>query len=149
MPETAPRPEGQFWKDLRENLKDPEFRETYIAFSREIAAQQPTAPRPDVPDTGLRPMTDQDTALTIAHMNPGVSVTQAEIVIEVLRRIGWLSPAGVAANERQVRERVAAEAEPVLKDLRKAARTHHYLIACEKTDEALARLRAAISGEAR
>jgi hypothetical protein len=42
-PASAPRPEGQFWKDLRENLKDPEFRREYVAFSREIAERDETA----------------------------------------------------------------------------------------------------------
>jgi hypothetical protein len=67
----------------------------------------PDTPRPA--DEPLTPMSDRETALTIGHMNPGVSVTQAELVIELLRRNGWLSPADLPVHERQVRERVAAE----------------------------------------
>ena len=52
-----------------------------------------------------------------------------------------------AEIERRVRAKVAEEVEPILKDLRKAARTHHYLIACEGTDAALARLRTTIRGD--
>lgn len=66
-----------------------------------------TAPRPDA---ALRPMTDQETAMTIAYMNPGVSVSQAELVIKLLRRDGWASPAEQPVIERQVRDR-AEEAE--------------------------------------
>ena len=68
---------------------------------------------PDVPD-GLKPMSDQDTALTIAHMNPAVSVTQAELVMLLLRRNGWLLPAGVAAHEQQIREQIATEIEETI-----------------------------------
>jgi hypothetical protein len=46
--------------------------------------------------------------------------------------------------ERRVRAKVAEEIEPILKDLRKAAFTHHYAIACRETDAALARLRESV-----
>lgn len=39
-------PTGQFWDDLRENLKDPEFRRDYMAFSQEIAARDAEANTP-------------------------------------------------------------------------------------------------------
>lgn len=59
------------------------------------------------PDVSLTPMTDEETALTIGYMNPGVSVAQAELVIELLRRNGWLSPADIDAHDQQLRERLA------------------------------------------
>lgn len=70
--------------------------------------------RPDEIPTRLAPMTDEDTAGTIAAMNPSVSLAQAELVIALLRRNGWLSPADKPEHEERIRAKVAA-------DLRRAA----------------------------
>ena len=38
QPEPSPHRPGKFWDDLNENLKDPEFRDAYVADSEEIRA---------------------------------------------------------------------------------------------------------------
>jgi hypothetical protein len=54
-------------------------------------------------------MSDQMTALTIAHMNPGVSAAQAELVIGLLRHNGWLSPADLPAADLREQLRAAID----------------------------------------
>lgn len=61
-------------------------------------------PEPAEGDTALRPMTDAETATTIACMNPAVSEPQVALVIALLRHNGWLSPADLAEHDRKTRD---------------------------------------------
>jgi hypothetical protein len=126
---------------FRELDLPPEFFDLPCVMAEEIDPQEPDVCRPVEIDgetilvRGEGQMTDEDQAALTS------------VVPAAKRRLQAEQAAERAEIEGQVRAKIAEEMEPILKDLRKAARTHHYTLACEGTDAALARLRAVIRGE--